>query len=130
MKSEILNVCNMNNILHFIKMAKNSRVRISKIISLILLFLLAVFSLVNPCKLNATNENPYWEIQSVDTVKLSRDLAREKMFDESFINSINDWVGRIADAGTTHIAIGTPYDPEFLPYMKLLVAEARKRGLN
>ena len=130
MKSEIPKVCKMNNISYFIRLAKNVRVRISNIISLILLFLLAVFSLINQHSLNAANENPYWEIQSVDTVKLSRDLAREKMFDESFINSINDWVGRIADAGATHIAIGTPYDPEFLPYMKLWVAEARKRGLN
>jgi hypothetical protein len=71
-----------------------------------------------------------WQIQSVDTVKFSRDLAREKLEDPSFDAVIEQQVSRIAAAGATHVAIGTPYDEEFVPFLERWVAAARRAGLH
>lgn len=84
-----------------------------------------------PLQLFAGGESlRFWEVQSVDTMKFSRDVAREKLNDYSF-NWTIDWQVRvIAETGATHVAIGTAYDAEFLPFMKRWVAAARKYGLN
>jgi hypothetical protein len=63
-------------------------------------------------------------------MKYSRDLARQKLSDESFDSIIDRQVKEIASTGATHIAIATPYDTEFLPYLKRWVASARKYGLK
>lgn len=75
------------------------------------------------------NKN-FWKIQSIDTMKQSRDLAREKLFDESFNKEIDEQVLNISKVGATHIAIATPYDKEFLPFLKRWVKSARKNNLN
>lgn len=75
-------------------------------------------------------KEPYWQIQSIDTMKYSRDLAREKLTDKKFEEVISLQVKKIAETGATHVAIGTPYDPEFIPFMKKWVREARKNNLN
>lgn len=90
-------------------------------------FALFIFT-VNPR--NAVASEPYWQLQSIDTVKYSRDLAREKLTDESFEEVITLQVENIAKTGATHVAIGTPYDSEFIPFIKKWVTEARKNGLN
>lgn len=72
----------------------------------------------------------FWDIQSVDTMKYSRDVAREKLRDKSFDLIIEKHVKAIAESGATHIAIGTPYDEEFIPFMKRWVIVARKYDLN
>ncbi len=72
----------------------------------------------------------WWATQSIDTVKYSRDIAREKLKDNSFNPVIDLQVKNIALTGATHIAIGTPYDEEFLPFLKRWVVAARKYGLN
>lgn len=71
-----------------------------------------------------------WEFQSIDTMKYSRDLAREKLRDTSFDKVINQQVKNIADIGATHIAIATPYDEEFVPILKRWVSAARANGLH
>lgn len=71
-----------------------------------------------------------WNFQSIDTMKYSRDLAREKAHDPSFAPVVDDHVSRIASTGATHVAIATPYDEEFLPFLKLWVETARKHNLN
>ncbi len=71
----------------------------------------------------------WWRVQSIDTVKYSRDLARAKMTDEKFDVTIDNQVRLIAETGATHVAIGTPYDIEFDPFMKKWVSAARKHGL-
>ena len=75
-------------------------------------------------------ESRIWNIQSVDAMKYSRDLAREKLGDMSFDNTINKQVGVIASTGATHIAIGVPYDEEFLPIMRRWVSAARNHNLK
>lgn len=71
-----------------------------------------------------------WQIQSIDTVKYSRDLAREKLHDVSFDAEIKKQVSDIAATGATHIALATPYNDEFVPYLKRWVLEARTNKLN
>lgn len=73
---------------------------------------------------------PWWQIQSIDTMKYSRDIAREKLTDAGFDKTIANQVSRIAQTGATHVAIGTPYDEEFLPFLKRWVQSARQNDLN
>lgn len=72
----------------------------------------------------------WWDFQSIDTMKYSRDLAREKLEDSSFDSIINEQVQNIASVGATHVAIATPYDEEFIPFLKKWVYAARKYRLN
>ncbi|MDP1689252.1 MAG: hypothetical protein Q8L47_03955 [bacterium] len=72
----------------------------------------------------------FWQVQSIDTVKYSRDLAREKMEDAKFDAVIEKQMAQIASTGATHVALGTPYDKEFLPFLKRWVASARKHNLK
>jgi len=71
-----------------------------------------------------------WNIQSIDTMKFSRDLAREKLNDKNFPNIIDTQVSLIAKTGATHIAIATPYDEEFIPILSQWVRAARKYKLK
>ncbi len=73
---------------------------------------------------------PLWEVRSIDTMKFSRDLAREKLNDPSFDQVIDLQVSNIAAAGATHVAIATPYDPEFVPILTRWVKSARAHGLH
>jgi hypothetical protein len=70
------------------------------------------------------------QVRSIDTMKYSRDLAREKLHDPSFDVEIDREMKQIADTGATHVAIATPYDKEFLPILKRWVSKARKYKLH
>ncbi len=72
----------------------------------------------------------FFPIQSIDTMKFSRDAAGSKMSDPSYDSQIDTQVRNIAQAGATHIALGTPYDKEFVPFLKRWVNAARKYNLN
>ena len=74
--------------------------------------------------------NNLFEIQSIDTMKYSRDLARAKAKDPSFDKIIDAEMKLIAGAGATHVAIGTPYDEEFIPMLSRWVRSARAHGLS
>lgn len=71
-----------------------------------------------------------WSVRSIDTMKYSRDLAREKTSDASFDAIISEQVSNIAGTGATHVAIATPYDEEFVPFMTRWVNSARSYGLK
>ena len=71
-----------------------------------------------------------WKVAAIDTVKYSRDLAREKIDSISFEKEIEGQVRDIANTGASHIAIGTPYDAEFIHFMTKWVKAARRYGLN
>ncbi len=68
----------------------------------------------------------FFEVQAIDTMKTSRDRARAGASNET----IDKQVQAIAETGATHVAIGTPYDAEFIPYMKRWVESARKHKLK
>lgn len=77
-----------------------------------------------------SHQIPWWRVQSVDTMKFSRDLSREKRKDPSFDAIIDQQVGNIAKMGATHVGIATPYDEEFVPMLSRWVISARKHNLN
>lgn len=103
--------------------------KIAIIIGLIFIFSLLFISGFNKTKSKAERVS-WWEFQSIDTMKYSRDIAREKLNDSEFDSIINQQVRSIAETGATHVAIATPYDEEFYPYLARWVAAARKYGLN
>ncbi len=73
---------------------------------------------------------PYWAVRSIDTMKYSRDIAREKAEDASFDTVIDEQVKNIANTGASHVAIATPYDPEFIPFLTRWVDAAREHNLK
>lgn len=75
-------------------------------------------------------KNPWWEVQSIDTMKYSRDLSRETLSSTKYDQIIKDQVKAIAETGATHVAIGTPYDSEFIPVMEKWVDAARENNLS
>lgn len=78
----------------------------------------------------AAPDTTLWNFQSIDTMKYSRDIARERLRDTGFDAVIERQVKAIADTGATHIAIATPYDGEFVPFLRRWVAAARTHGLK
>lgn len=72
----------------------------------------------------------FFEVQSIDTMKYSRDLSLEHRNDPLADATIAKQVKDIADTGATHVAIGTPYDEEFFPILEKWVNEARKNNLK
>lgn len=71
-----------------------------------------------------------WDVRSVDTMKTSRDKARDRLNDSSYDASINKQLAAIKSLGANYVALGTPYDDEFLPYLSRWVTLARRNGLN
>jgi hypothetical protein len=111
------------------------RTRVLVGIMLVIVFGLAgVFYLVRhivpATTVYTTSHVTFWSVQSIDTAKYSRDRAREKLGDLSFDAIIDTQVRNIASTGATHISINTPYDAEFLPYLKRWVSAARRHGLK
>lgn len=106
------------------------QVLINKTIVILTLLVFCFFSFVNPKKLKADTEKTLWQVQSIDTMKFSRDLARQKLNDKAFEEIIDIQINNITETGATHVAIGTPYDKEFIPFIKKWVSSARKNNLN
>ncbi len=77
-----------------------------------------------------TANAPWWTVQSIDTMKYSRDMAAVKLNDSSFDTTINQQVAEIAGTGANYVAIATPYDEQFVPFLKRWVTAARKYGLK
>lgn len=98
---------------------------------IVLGILISVFALLLSARqLMAPKRTITWNFQSIDTMKYSRDLSREKLSDVSFSRTIEKQVKEIADTGATHVAIATPYDEEFYPMLKRWVDAARKNNLK
>src|SRR4029078_6551995 len=66
----------------------------------------------------------FLKVQSIDTMKYSRDLALQALKDPQFQNTINKQMSDIAATGATHVAIGTPYDEKFYPILQKWVIAA------
>lgn len=107
-----------------------------KIFPLFLLCALFVGALIlsrkNPSPLLSPvpSPRPIWSVRSIDTMKYSRDIAREKADKAEFDLVIEQQVASIAATGASHIAIATPYDNEFIPYLTRWVNMARKYKLR
>lgn len=79
---------------------------------------------------NAESESTLWKYQCVDTMKTSRDRARNWKETTDLHNSITKQVALIKELGANCIAIDTPYDSEFLPYLRSWVTAARSAQLS
>lgn len=77
-----------------------------------------------------TKPDKTWSLKSIDTMKHSRDYARQSLDIPNVDKIIDKQIVDIASTGATHVAIGTPYDAEFLPILKLWVSSARKHNIN
>lgn len=100
-----------------------------KKITIILIFLFILITFLSSTDAQQ-EEVLFWEFQSIDTMKYSRDIAREKLKDRSFDFVIDMQVKNIAQTGATHIALATPYDEEFIPYLRRWVDSARRNNLK
>jgi hypothetical protein len=72
----------------------------------------------------------WWPVQSIDTMKYSRDLSASKKDDPTFDSFIDQHLADIAATGATHVAIATPYDAQFVPMLKRWVLFARRHDLK
>jgi hypothetical protein len=107
------------------------KIKISIILILaIILFVVATPAELAPIELYPQPEIFLWPIRSIDTMKQSRDRAREKLSDASFDETIQDQIRKIAATGASHVAIATPYDREFEPFLKRWIRIARENGLS
>lgn len=71
-----------------------------------------------------------WDVQSIDTMKYSRDKAREALDDKGYNEIIKKQIENIKATGATHVAIGTPYDSEFDTVRDLWIQEIRNQDLS
>src|SRR5580704_15282382 len=93
--------------------------------------MLIIFKFISmPQKMSEASAPKHWQIQSIDTMKYSRDQARQGLNNLTYTNEVNSQVAAIAATGANYIAIDTPYDSEFLPVLKLWVHAARVNGLH
>jgi hypothetical protein len=112
------------------------KIKILIIILDILLFVIFLFAINKLIRLSRKENNQtarstgLWEVRSIDTMKYSRDLAREMINSAEFDEVIKVQTKEIADTGATHIALGTPYDSEFVPFLGRWVAAARAHKLK
>ena len=77
-----------------------------------------------------TEQNTFWKYQCVDTMKTSRDKARAWVGLSDLQDRVDKEMKAIYELGANCAAIDTPYDPEFLPYLKTWVQGARSYNLN
>src|SRR5579864_6688450 len=84
--------------------------------------MLLVFKFINfSYQINETIHTKRWQIESIDTMKYSRDAARQGLNNPVYTAQVKQQVAAIAKTGATYVAIDTPYDAEFLPVLKVWV---------
>ncbi len=70
------------------------------------------------------------KVRSIDTMKFSRDVSRREANNDAFDLVIEKQISQIASLNTSHVAIDTPYDDEFVPFLRRWVKMARKYELK
>lgn len=107
-------------------MIQNNRMkklRVSIVCVIAFVILLVVFLLT-------TQGKQTWEVRSIDTMKYSRDMARDRLHDPNFNKTIDKQMAAIKATGANYVAIDTPYDEEFRPFLRRWVTAARTYGLH
>lgn len=79
---------------------------------------------------NKVTPPSFWQVRSIDTMKYSRDVSGQALTDPNFASVINQQVSQIAATGANYVAIGTPYDDQFLPVLNEWVNAARRNHLH
>lgn len=100
------------------------------------LLLVTILSLLVPASVKAEVSLPVapvgqlWHYQCIDTMKVSRDSAREFLSKPDYATTfIAKEVAEVKSLGANCIALGTPYDEEFVPLLAKWVNAARQNGL-
>lgn len=94
-------------------------------------FLFLIFSICMTRSAYAGNvQRTFWKYQCIDTMKTSRDRARSVPKEGNPRGVIVGELEMIKDLGGNCVAVGTPYDEEFIPYLKMWAEEAHKRNLT
>lgn len=96
---------------------------------LLLLLITICLPLFLTKSVNAANKY-LWQVQSIDTMKYSRDMARAEKGNPNLSILIDEQMKKIASTGATFVAIDTPYDAEFLPILRQWVKGARDNHLS
>ncbi len=102
----------------------------SKYILIALVLTIPIIMLPFLLKEQVEKKEPYWEFRSVDTVKYSRDVAGQMLKNPDFDEVIDKQIADIASLGASHVAIGSPYDQKYVPFLKRWVKAARKNNLK
>lgn len=89
-----------------------------------LIFFLLLLCLAFPRRAFASNQ--LFTFQSIDTMKISRDRARKGFLESGYLQQLKE----IKNLGAQYVAIDTPYDEEFYPYLKQWVDAAHSLGLH
>lgn len=72
----------------------------------------------------------FWNHQCMDTMKFSRDASREFMSRTDIDGFIDEEMSLIKGSGANCVALGTPYDEEFVPILTKWVNSARAKNLK
>jgi hypothetical protein len=103
-------------------------------INLILLSLISAFLVifVSICIAASFGKKPtlLWQYQCIDTMKISRDQAQSEQNNPQSETEIAHEMKIIKQLGANCVAIDTPYDEAFVPYLKLWVKQARQNNLH
>jgi len=97
----------------------------------ITIVLVTFYMMVN-AKQDHSSKSPskFWVFSSIDTMKYSRDKARETLNQPLFNLTIDKQLSDIKATGANYVAIATPYDEEFYPILSRWVKLARKNHLK
>src|SRR5258708_6805857 len=94
-----------------------------------LAFFVITFSLIYIYMKGTQTDTP-WKYQCIDTMKNSRDDARSWGVNEKTTKEIAREMEIIKNLGANCVALDTPYDNEFVPYLNLWVTYARRNNLH
>lgn len=110
-------------------MKKNLLRSFKAILIVFVIVLGSVFSSMGQ-KAYAQTPTTFWKYQCIDTMKISRDNARSWAGKPDLEQHIAWEMQSIRSLGANCVAIATPYDAEFLPYLSKWVAGARRENLH
>lgn len=103
----------------------------------VLIVLIVAIMIIDRSQKNPAEIFPYpvpntklWPVQSIDTMKQSRDLVREFTADPLSDTHIEHAMREIASSGATYVTISTPYDAGFVPLLTRWVDAARRHNLS
>lgn len=71
-----------------------------------------------------------WQYRCIDTMKHSRDMARQSLNNPDFKKEVSEYILAIKNLNANCVAVGTPYDEEFLPILKVWADESHSSGLK